>query len=98
LCALERDRTELQDERIQVRDAALCQEARRQGMWTWFCRSKRSPGSQEFARFRCESPQINFSLARSLLRGLCDARRQARSSASISSSCGLRFPSAIDPP
>jgi len=34
-----------------------------------------SPGSTEFASFRCESPRINSSLARSLLRGLCDALR-----------------------
>jgi hypothetical protein len=34
-----------------------------------------SPGSRKFASFRCESPQINSSLARSLLRGHCDARR-----------------------
>ena len=34
-----------------------------------------SPGSVEFVSFRCESPQINSSLARSLLRGFCDARR-----------------------
>ena len=57
-----------------------------------------SPGSLEFASFRCESPWINSSLARSLLRGLCDARRQARSSASSSTPYGLRFPSAMDPP
>ena len=71
-----------------------------------------SPGSGEFARFRCESLQFNSSLARSLLRGLCDARRQARSSAllpphhatiacrgpRIIAPCGLRFPSSMDPP
>jgi hypothetical protein len=34
-----------------------------------------SPGCGEFARFRCKSPQINSSLARSLLRGFCDALR-----------------------
>jgi hypothetical protein len=30
---------------------------------------------REFAWSRCESPRINSSLARSLLRGFCDARR-----------------------
>ena len=34
-----------------------------------------SPGSGEFASFRCESPRINSSLARSPLRGFCDALR-----------------------
>jgi hypothetical protein len=34
-----------------------------------------SPGSGEFASFRCKSLQFNSSLARSLLRGFCDARR-----------------------
>ena len=36
LCAFERGRAELQDERWQVRHAALCSEVRRQGMWIWF--------------------------------------------------------------
>ena len=36
LCAFELGRAELQDERWQVRYAALCSEVRRQGMWIWF--------------------------------------------------------------
>ena len=46
---------------------------------------------------KCVS-QFHSSLARSLLRGLCDALRQARSSASAAQPYGLRFPSAMDPP
>ncbi len=50
-----------------------------------------SPGSGEFAWFKCESPWINSSLARSLLRGHCDALRQARSSALLSHPSGYGF-------
>jgi len=35
-CALERGRSELQDERMRVRDAALSPEVRQRGMWIWF--------------------------------------------------------------
>jgi hypothetical protein len=56
-----------------------------------------SPGSGNSIVLQCVS-QFHSSLARSLLRGLCDALRQARTSASIASPCGLRFPSAMDPP
>ena len=36
LCAYERGRAELQDERYRVRDAALCPEGWRRERWIWF--------------------------------------------------------------
>ena len=61
------------------------------------CREMASPRSGRSIALQCVS-QFHSSLARSLLRGLCDALRQARSSASISSPYGLRLPSSMDPP
>jgi hypothetical protein len=101
LCALERDHAEWK-----TRDALygmplplLCFGSRGQARegWIWFA-GEWHRQEMEIALFlKCVS-QFHSSLARSLLRGLCDALRQARSSASISSPCGLRFPSATDPP
>ena len=98
LCAYERGRAELQDERYRVRDAVPCiavsvprSDDEKRGSGLPVIAPMASPGSVEFASFRCESPRINSSLARSLLRGLCDARRQARSSALLSHPAGYGF-------
>ena len=99
LCAYERGRAELQDERYRVRDTVLYCSGRGQTTRN----GSGLPVAHGIARKRgvcivlMRVSQFHSSLARSLLRGLCDARRQARSSALLLAR-GLRFPSAMDPP
>jgi hypothetical protein len=100
LCALEHDRAEqpTSESGCEMRLFVLRSGNEECGSGLPVIALMASPGSVKFAWFRCESPRINSSLARSLLRGHCDARRQARSSASSSTPYGLRFPSTMDPP
>jgi len=96
LCALERDYAEWKtcDAGCEMRFFVPRSDGEKVDL---VCRGMASPGSGNSIVLQCVS-QFHSSLARSLLRGLCDALRQARSSASIASPCGLRFPSAMDPP
>jgi hypothetical protein len=96
LCALERDHAEwkTRDTGREMRLFVQRSDARSGDL---VCRGMASPGSGNSLVLQCVS-QFHSSLARSLLRGLCDALRQARSSASAAHPYGLRFPSAMDPP
>jgi hypothetical protein len=93
LCALEHGRSEQQSAIPNARCVSLFHglAARKADLDLPVFGLTASPGSVEFVSFRCESPQINSSLARSLLRGFCDARRQARSSALLSHPAGYGF-------
>jgi len=78
LCAFERGRTEREDSDCGCKMrlfAPRSGEERGSGMPV-----DGIAGSREIA-LRCESPRFNSSPTRSLLRGQCDARQQARSSA-----------------
>jgi hypothetical protein len=77
LCALEHGRSEQQSAIPDSRCVSLFHglAARKADLDLPVFGLTASPGSVEFVSFRCESPQINSSLARSLLRGFCDARR-----------------------
>ena len=97
LCALERGRAEqkTRDTGCEMRPLSVrsgCAECA-----SGFAGDRHQQEAEE-ALFFSVSPRCHSSLARSLLRGLCDAQRQARSSASAAQPCGLRFPSAMDPP
>ena len=77
LCALEHGRAEQQSAIPDARCVCLFHglAARKADLDLPVFGLTASPGSVEFVSFRCESPQINSSLARSLLRGICDALR-----------------------
>ena len=94
--AFERDRTELKTSEYGCEYPLFCPEVQ-QETWFWFAvRWHR----QEAEDARCSGaclPNALPSRVRSLLRGLCDARRQARSSALLRT-LRLRFPPSVDPP
>ena len=96
LCALERDHAERKtcDAGCEMQFFVPRSDSEKVDL---VCREMASPRSGRSIVLQRVS-QFHSSLARSLLRGLCDARRQARSSASAARPYGLRFPSAMDPP
>ena len=77
LCALERGRAEQQTSDTGCEMRLFVLRSGGEKVWIWFAGHKiyGIARKREFAWFRCESPRFNSSLARSLLRGFCDALR-----------------------